>query len=399
MCSADEVQSGSGSEDFISVRKGYRLLGCGCRRQVCPGCGPRLGFVVRKKFLRAFTERMRHPFGVTLTVDPELFDSPESAWKYVNEHKLIYRLREKLYRAGCLNSKHCCWTLEFQSHHHEKLGWPHWHVVLDAQFVPFGLIAETWGSFRPEGAPAPEQWPTADNFKGIKPTFGSVRFSANENRDGRAAAFYVTKYLTKHPKDGYPDWVLDCQHRMRFHQGTRGLWESHKADHEEGCFCWECRGGLEAAAYGSEDDESRWDDLEKEDSAAARDSGDEQRELFADEEAAGPGPVVVGAAERPGLRVVKRTLREAVEGCRSICVLVEQEVRRYCDGEYRDMPYRFVAYVPLPFSRVVEHGLCDLEGRPLLLDREEVLSFYRDYGRKCPLEDEWDQAFRSWDAL
>ncbi len=35
---------------------------------------------------------------------------------------------------------------------------------------------------------------------------------------------YASKYLTKYPENGFPDWVMDATYRIRRYSTSRGFW-------------------------------------------------------------------------------------------------------------------------------------------------------------------------------
>jgi hypothetical protein len=152
---------------------------------------------------------------VTLTVDPTLFSSPKAAYLYIRERRAIARLRQDLYRWGFLHSKSCFYVVEFQRETEQA----HFHVLLDASFIPKHDIDRAWSKNRPE---------SAGPVVGDRPAFGTCRFSAPNFADARHAANYATKYLIKWPEHGFPDWVLDMgsdKRVMRF-SASRGFWDN-----------------------------------------------------------------------------------------------------------------------------------------------------------------------------
>jgi hypothetical protein len=61
----------------------------------CPQCGPYLGSRLRQRLLYR-VQKFTHVFGVTLTVDGSLFDSPLETWQYVMDNRLLARLVREL---------------------------------------------------------------------------------------------------------------------------------------------------------------------------------------------------------------------------------------------------------------------------------------------------------------
>lgn len=190
--------------------KGYRIKSAACRCRFCPGCCGWLGRKLREALARELA-KFKGVMMVTLTVDPLNFpDSPESAFAYVKKRRCVAELVRALHKAGYLWSRRYFYVIEWQQN-----GYPHWHLLLDATWIPFAAITEVWDKFRPKWLPPPE---------GVRPPMGSCRFTASKFERGGAAhaANYVAKYLTKHPADGYPDWVMNAKTRIRRFSTSRG---------------------------------------------------------------------------------------------------------------------------------------------------------------------------------
>lgn len=217
---------------IIGYRK--RIRPCSCRKRFCPDCGPWLGRQLQSRLLHRL-ESFTNVFGLTLTVDPGLFDTPEQAWLYVMGERLQWQLVQELDALGFLHSKAYFWVVEFQ----KDTECAHWHLLLDATRVPIGQVIEIWGRFRPPWAPELPEKVTAKNYKGRAPAFGSLRFTVRGNK--RSAGFYAGKYLTKHPRDGFPNWVLDRVGRMPRY-GHSHQFFPRTSGHDRICFCAVCRG-------------------------------------------------------------------------------------------------------------------------------------------------------------
>ncbi len=94
------------------------------------------------------------------------------------------------------------WTLELQMKTGE--GWPHWHLVID--LPPGGIdLTKAWRLWR-------DKW-----------HLGGLDLQRKNNRNAEHAMFYVTKYLTKYPKEGFPDWILNLDRRIRWVQACGKL--------------------------------------------------------------------------------------------------------------------------------------------------------------------------------
>ena len=219
------------------VGRAYRVRPCRCRKWFCEWCGPRQGFQLRQRLLARLAS-FTAIYGITLTVEGSLFKSQEESWLFVMQNRLLGRFVRELDRCGFLHSRAYFWVLEFQTDTEQ----PHWHLLVDATFVPFGKIVEIWSRFRPQTAEPLTERITGKNYQGQAPAFGSVRFTAHSNKE--LAAFYATKYLTKYPQNGYPKWALDRVGRMpRFGHSHRFF--PRVSGHDPMCFCPECRGQIE----------------------------------------------------------------------------------------------------------------------------------------------------------
>jgi hypothetical protein len=128
---------------------------------------------------------------LTLTIDPKLFGSEESAFEYSRQRmrKVFYKLRHGVEYEGktyAIDAPYCV-KVEF----HES-GWVHFHVIfLTRRFLPKELLAELWG-------------------------LGWVTVQRISNEDFH----YLLKYVSK--PDDLPAWVLKRK-RLRVFQSTKGF--------------------------------------------------------------------------------------------------------------------------------------------------------------------------------
>lgn len=231
----------------IEFDRFHEIHPCRCKCRFCPECCVGLGIKLKCKLIPILVT-FKHIQMWTFTMDPELFTSPRQAYDYAKQRRAISRTINRLYQKGYLHTNRYFYVVEWQ-----KNGMPHFHVLLDTSGIPFDLVCEIWNSYRPE-------W--AGPVQGERPGFGSVRFS--DRRDFESpehAANYACKYLIKHPKEGYPDWVLDSPSRIRRYGTSHGfwgdttpkeekvdLWEAERPvaraaiEHRPECFCEACRG-------------------------------------------------------------------------------------------------------------------------------------------------------------
>jgi hypothetical protein len=214
---------------------------CGCRSWFCDRCAVRMGLIVRTAIELYMAATGWVPFAVTLSVNPAWFQSPEDAYEFCRRFfgKYVEELRRRDGRGRCSvggggvrlhSGSYVCF---FEPH---KSGWPHWHLLLDATFVDIEVLRRVWDSFgRRHG----------------KGGIGHVFFTDQKADWTQAMAVsYITKYLTKRPEGGWPDWVMQSRKKLR------RLWASQDVNlgrkkrpsapkpeaHDEICFCRACRG-------------------------------------------------------------------------------------------------------------------------------------------------------------
>jgi len=162
-----------------------------CNSRTCSTCGPRLGYIVRQRLLEK-CELFQVPALLTLTVDRKNFPSPGAAHHSINEFGLIRRLMRYL------DIRCWVWILEFQRK--SGAGWPHWHILIDLYNQPGRKIDLTraWKLWR-------DQWGVGGLDVQQRRSF----------QDPDHAIKYITKYLMKQPKVGFPLWVLEATKRIR----------------------------------------------------------------------------------------------------------------------------------------------------------------------------------------
>lgn len=212
---------GDGSEEFEAIRLEVRPCRCGSR--FCSGCCLHKGLQLRDRLI-PILKTFRRILMWTLTIDPKLFTSPKAAFDYVKGERCVSELMRVLRESPYLNTDRYFYVVEWQ----EKTEMPHFHLLIDSVYVPFAVICEIWNRKRPSWAGA---------VQGNRPPFGSVRYSAPEFLDATHGANYACKYLIKHPKYGYPDWVLNSNNIARYGK-SQGFWgdttkqKSEKAESE-----------------------------------------------------------------------------------------------------------------------------------------------------------------------
>lgn len=178
---------------------------------------------------------------LTLTVDPKNFSSPLEAFKYLKKKRCVAKTIDALFQAGVLKSRRYFYVIEWQMGKGDEQGteMPHFHVLVEAEFVDFQALAAAWGSFRPKDAPPP----TAN-----APGFGHVRISKSRFYNGAHAARYACKYLTKFPEKGHPQWVTKAKLQIKRFSTSRKLlpsetpkrYRERKPQHAPDCTCTNC---------------------------------------------------------------------------------------------------------------------------------------------------------------
>lgn len=194
-----------------------------CKCRFCDKCALRMGLALKLQLFVAlvfFTECQMW----TLTLDPKLFNSPLDAYNFVRRKRIISKLVAELYKRGHLHTKRYFWVLECQ-----KNGMPHWHLVLDASYVPFAEFCDVWnrlGKERAEGG----------MLGGVRYSMGSNHADGKKRFEGRKHAVnYLLKYVTKSPKEGWPEWVMNYTGNIMRYRASNGLFRvSESVQFEQG---------------------------------------------------------------------------------------------------------------------------------------------------------------------
>jgi len=191
----------------------YEIAKCHCRCWFCPDCCSIMGYNLRARLVPVL-ETFNGLLMVTLTVDPDLFPDPKTAYLYTMDKRCISVTTQDLDRWDHLHTRRYFYVVEWQQHTEQA----HYHVIYDAQFIPFDELLKSWSKHRPKDA-GPKQ--------GNRPAFGTVFCSKSHFEGGPIhAARYATKYLIKVPEQGFPVWVLEMgtDRRVRRYSTSRCLW-------------------------------------------------------------------------------------------------------------------------------------------------------------------------------
>lgn len=195
----------------------FEVAKCNCRCWFCSHCCITQGYKLRGRLI-PILETFRGLIMASLTIDPELFPDPKTAYLYTMDKRCISVTTQDLYRWGHLNTRRYFYVVEWQKNTEQA----HYHVLYDSGFIPWDSLLASWSKHRPKNA-----GPVRDN----RPAFGTVIFSAPEFRNAAHAGRYATKYLIKTPEHGYPVWVLQMgkERRIRRYSASRGFWGSESA--------------------------------------------------------------------------------------------------------------------------------------------------------------------------
>ena len=188
----------------VTVETYLASMKCKCGSQFCPLCS--LAHCVRwRERLRPAISRWKFVMMLTLTVDQDSevplkwsrYKSPRHAYESIGQKRRVAEMVKALHRDNWLRSRHFVNVIELQ-----KNGWPHYHVLVESDYVPHAELSRRWGQ-------------------------GHVWFSKRDFEDSSHAVNYVTKYITKTSKDEdefwFPDWVLDYPGNFRRFSTSRGL--------------------------------------------------------------------------------------------------------------------------------------------------------------------------------
>lgn len=187
----------------------FHLIGEPCHSRACPYCGPSQGYETRHILLEK-THYFRFPKMLSATVDRDGkttdrgFESPEAAYRYVRDRKLISKLMARL------GVKHWACVLEFQSESGD--GWPHWHILIDAKWVDLKLAWYLWKKLWGVGGLDLAKKKRKDG------TSSPIKWESREH-----AINYMTSYLVKPPKAGMPHWLQFSETKVRFLSASKSL--------------------------------------------------------------------------------------------------------------------------------------------------------------------------------
>lgn len=191
----------------------YEVAKCNCRCWFCPECCLTQGYKLRGRLIPVL-ETFDGLIMASLTVDPELFSDPKTAYLYMMDKRCISVTTQDLFRWNYLKTRRYFYVVEWQ----KKTEQAHFHILYDSKYIPWDELLASWSKHRPKDA---------GKVKGNRPAFGTAMLSKSNFEGGSVhAARYATKYLIKTPEHGFPQWVLEMgkDRRIRRYSTSRGFW-------------------------------------------------------------------------------------------------------------------------------------------------------------------------------
>jgi hypothetical protein len=120
---------------------------CRCRSWHCTKCQRRLGEELLRRCVPAIAN-FKNILMLTLTLNRDLFPDAQSAYGYLKSRRCVGEVMRKLYRSKHpqirMHSKKYLQVLEWQAD-----GWPHFHLAVDASYIPFEELSRLWNSLAP----------------------------------------------------------------------------------------------------------------------------------------------------------------------------------------------------------------------------------------------------------
>lgn len=195
-----------------------------CKNWMCEDCKKQRGYALRMRLL-AKAELFKEARLYTITVNREWFDTPQDAYDHVTQGGYIPRLFRLL---GVKN-----WISVLEPQQETGDGWPHWHFLIDVSGLPgrwYRSDIKVASSTEPSNK---DGWSFIPHFFDLNRVHSLLRkWGVGEQcyltirRGGfdspEHAVNYITKYLVKMPKRGYPSWMLH-RPRIRFVNSSRAV--------------------------------------------------------------------------------------------------------------------------------------------------------------------------------
>ena len=202
-------RDGQPSDMVVSGPPTYSFVKHMCRSRTCPVCKERILEAERHR-LKAALRKFNHVLMLHLTLKPALFSGPRQAFEHVRTNRCISILMQGLRRTPEVRLHSDRWfvSMEIQP----GTGFPHYHVLVDAKYVPHALLHRLWSKCVPTAS---------DPSSADHTALGGVWVS---DRPDLGLAF-AADYVLKGSPGGYPDWVLDSND-LRWYSTSRFFWQT-----------------------------------------------------------------------------------------------------------------------------------------------------------------------------
>lgn len=113
----------------------FEVSKCNCRCWFCPECCLSEGYKLRGRLI-PILESFHGLIMVTLTVDPELFPDPKTAYLYMLDKRCIGVTTQDLFRWNHLITRRFFCVVEWQ----KKTEQAHFHILYDSTFIPWDTL-------------------------------------------------------------------------------------------------------------------------------------------------------------------------------------------------------------------------------------------------------------------
>ena len=211
--------------DMEASKQFRRCVSVSCKSWMCPDCRRGKGSEIRRRLMAKAADFIC-PRLYTITVNRDWFASPEEAYRYVMGKKFISRLLTKE-----LKIRRWIWVLEAQEENGE--GWPHWHILIDVGELPGAWYCRATKEYSFTRPTDQKQWVHIPHFFDLNRVHRLLRkwhigeqcyLSIKQRKfcNPVHAIRYITKYLIKMPRRGFPEWMLRFS-GLRFYQPSQTL--------------------------------------------------------------------------------------------------------------------------------------------------------------------------------
>ena len=206
--------------DEDKKKRFIRAVSCNCKSWMCEECRTSKGIRIREALL-ANHEIFKDARLFSITLARSWFASPLEAYKWVMDNKFISRLLT----TKMLISR-WIWVLEAQEENGD--GWPHWHILIDISDLTGRWLNLDTKEIQMEQPLNKSGWHYIKHFFDLEKAHHFLRrwrigeqckLSSRKDdfQSPEHAIKYITKYLIKPPKRGFPPWMLEHT-GIRFYQ-------------------------------------------------------------------------------------------------------------------------------------------------------------------------------------